>query len=132
MEAPDDKRDPRTYAIIEAAMEVHGIMGCAYLDRVHQEALEIEFKMRDLPHVREKPFEIYYKEQQLSRVYRPDFICFKFVVVDVKALARLGPIEEAQMINYLKTTACEIGLVLNFGTPSLQYRRFVLSKERHS
>ena len=69
-----------------------------------------------------------YKGQRLSSTYRADFICFGSVVVELKALPKLAGLEEAQILNYLKIAGLEIGLLLNFGTESLQYRRFVFSK----
>jgi len=71
---------------------------------------------------------VFYDEVRLESFYRPDFICFDGVVVELKAPARVGGIEEAQVINYLKTCGHEIGLILNFGTRSLEYRRFAFSK----
>jgi len=120
----NDKRDPRTYAILGAAMEVHRQLGCGFLEPVYQEALAIEFANQGVPFRREVELPIIYKGQQLKASYRADFICFDLIVVEVKALTRIGGIEEAQLINYLKATGLELGLLLNFGAASLQYRRF--------
>jgi GxxExxY protein len=120
--------DPRTYAIIGAAMEVHRNLGCGFLELIYQEALTIEFLEREIPFQREIKFPVFYKDIRLRSFYRPDFICFDGVVVELKALAHIGGIEEAQVINYLKTCGQEIGLLLNFGTRSLEYRRFAFSK----
>jgi GxxExxY protein len=122
------KDDPRTYAIIGAAMEVHRVLGCGFLEPVYQKALVVEFSNRKIPFRRETSFPVFYKEVKLDTPYRPDFICFDNVVVELKALARIGGIEESQVINYLKVTEHETGLLLNFGARSLEYRRFVLSK----
>jgi len=121
------KDDPRTYAIIGAAMEVHRVLGCGFLEPVYQKALAVEFTNRKITYRREKSFPVFYKDVELDVPYRPDFICFDNVVVELKALARISGIEESQVINYLKVTGHEIGLLLNFGTRSLEYRRFVLS-----
>jgi GxxExxY protein len=122
------ERDPRTFAIIGAAMEVHQVLGCGFLEPVYQEALAIEFTKREILYRRENTFPMFYKEIKLNTPYRPDFICFDGVVVELKALLRIGAIEEAQVINYLKVTKYEIALLLNFGSRSLEYRRFILSK----
>ena len=122
------KGDPRTYAIIGAAMEVHRLLGCGFLEPVYQDALEVEFGKRRIPYRREMKFPVFYKEVELNTPYRPDFICFDDLVVELKALSRVGRIEESQVINYLKVTGHETGLLLNFGSRSLEHRRFVLSK----
>ena len=122
------KRDPRTYAIIGAAMEVHGELGCGFLEAVYQEALALEFQSRDIPYRREVVLPITYKRQRLTTTYRADFICYENVVVELKALKELGGVEEAQIINYLKATGIRTGLLINFGTKSLTHKRFVYSK----
>ena len=103
------QRDPRTYAIIGAAMEVHRQLGCGFLEPVYQEAMALELKSRDIPYSRESSFPVSYKGQRLSNRYRPDFICFGGVIVEVKALTRLSSVEESQVINYLKVTGYHTG-----------------------
>ena len=66
-----------------------------------------------------------YKGRRLNTTYRADFICFDAVVLEIKAIAKLSGAEEAQIINYLKATGYRVGLLLNFGSESLQYKRFV-------
>ena len=121
------QRDPRTYKIIGAAMEVHRQLGCGFLEAVYQEALALELKNRGIPFSRELAFPVLYKGHLLRKKYQPDFICFDGVIVEVKALTRLSSLEESQLINYLRVTGYHTGLLLNFGTGSLQQRRFVLS-----
>jgi GxxExxY protein len=120
--------DPRTYSIIGAAMEVHRQLGCGFLEPVYQEALAIEFTNRDIPFVKEVKLPLAYKGRALETKYCADFICFDNVVVELKALVRTSGTEEAQVINYLKATGHEVGLLINFGRRSLEHRRFVLTK----
>lgn len=107
--------DPRTYAIIGAAMEVHKQLGCGFLEPVYQEAMAIELSKRQIPFSREVKLPVFYKEMRLNTPYRVDFICFDEVAVELKALAQLSGTEEAQLIDYLKASGREM---LNFGARS--------------
>lgn len=84
-----------------------------------------EFTIRDLPFQREVELPIFYKGGKLQTTYRVDFICFESVLVELKALSQIGGMEEAQILNYLKASGHEIGLLLNFGARSLEYKRFI-------
>ena len=117
-------RDMLTYEIIGAAMEVHKQLGPGFLEAVYHEALAIEFTLRNIPFLHEVDLPIQYKEHQLSTFYRADFLCYNSIIVEIKALKRLSGTEESQIINYLKASGHKIGLLLNFGSPSLQYKRF--------
>ena len=118
--------DPRTYAIIGAAMEVHRQLGCGFLEPIYQEAFALELVNRQIPFTDELRYRIDYKGRLLNKYYRPDCVCFESVIVELNALARLTKLEESQIINYLKITGFKIGLLLNFGGRSLEQRRFVL------
>jgi len=119
------EKDPRTHAIIGAAMEVHNIMGPGHLEAVYHECLEIESKRRKISYVSNRQVEIYYKDVKLKRYYVPDFIFFKEIIVEIKAEKRLTKEDEAQIINSLKTSRKQVGLLINFGEASLVFRRFV-------
>ncbi len=114
------------YQIVGAAMEVHKELGCGFLEAVYQEALAIEFEERKIPFEEEKEIEIFYKDLRLDKKYRADFFCFNKIIVEVKALSGLAPEHESQLLNYLKATEEKVGVLLNFGTSSLQYKRMVL------
>ena len=109
-------------------MEVHRQLGCGFLESVYQEALALELRSREIPYTRELKFPVLYKGRTLNCQYRPDFICFESVIVELKALGQLSHIEESQVINYLKVTGFQTGLLLNFGAKSLEQRRFVLTQ----
>ena len=121
-------RDPDTYKIIGAAMEVHSELGCGYLEAVYKAALRIEFRRRSIEFRPEVPLPIDYKGERLPKNYRVDFVCGP-VLVEAKALTGLAPVHEAQVINYLRASGLKRGLLLNFGTPSLQHRRLVWKYE---
>jgi GxxExxY protein len=123
----DKTGDPRTFAIIGAAMEVHRHLGCGFAEPIYQAALEIEFTLRGIPFHREDEVTVFYKDNELRNKYKPDFICFGEVIVELKALSRLGGTEEMQVLNYLKATGFMAGLLLNFGNPSLEFDRYVWS-----
>ncbi len=122
------QRDQRTYAIIGAAMEVHRELGSGFLEAVYHEALAIEMTSRNIQFVHEVELPVIYKGQQLATSYRADFICFDNVIVEIKALGELKTLQEAQILNYLKATGLGVGLLINFGAESLQYKRFVNTK----
>ena len=118
-------RDERTYRIIGAAMEVHKELGCGFLEAVYQEALQREFVHERIPFQSQPSIQIEYKGQLLNKSYQPDFICYDDVIVEIKAISNLTGLEEAQIINYLKATGFKVGLLLNFGSKSLEHKRLV-------
>lgn len=118
-------RDPKTYAIIGAAMDVHRELGCGFLEAVYQEALAVEFTQRGIPFQREVDLLVFYKGEKLRAGYRVDFLCYGEIVTELKALAGITGVEEAISLNYLKASKQHAGLLLNFGASSLQFRRFV-------
>jgi GxxExxY protein len=120
-----EERDPQTYAIIGAAMEIHRQLGHGFLEAVYQHAAAIEFPLKGIPFEREVALPIRYKNILLPIQYRADFICFSDIIVEFKALSRLTNVEEAQLLNYLKATGVQRGLLINFGASSLQCKRLV-------
>lgn len=117
--------DQRTFRIIGAGLEVHKELGCGFLEVVYQEALEREFTTQEIPFRSQPVLQIFYKGSPLNKTYQPDFICYDKVVVEIKAISNLSGMEEAQIINYLKASGLKTGLLLNFGSKSLEYKRFV-------
>ena len=108
-------------------MTVHKELGCGFLGAVYQEALEKEFVTQGVVFKAQPVVEIFYKGKPLTKKYLPDFVCFNDIIVEIKALNKLSGIEEAQIINYLKAARMKVGLLLNFGSSSLEQKRFVYS-----
>jgi GxxExxY protein len=120
-----DIRDPQTHAIIGASFEVHNRLGCGFLEPVYSAALSREFNHCEIPFEREVPLEIVYRGQPLDCTYRADFICYGEIIVELKAVDALAKIHTSQVINYLNATGIKRGLLLNFGTTSLEFKRLV-------
>jgi GxxExxY protein len=115
------------YAIVGAAMEVHRENGFGFSEPVYQECLEIELATRKIPFVPQKEMPIFYKGNQIRKTYIADLIACDKIVVELKALDKLTSREEAQVINYLKVSKLEVGVLINFGAPSLEWKRIVLT-----
>ena len=106
-------------------MEVHAQLGHGFLEAVYQEALALELEARGIPFQREVVLPVFYKEQRLSCSYRADFICYDDLVLELKATAKLTGADESQAINELKATGMNRAILLNFDSPSLEYKRLV-------
>jgi GxxExxY protein len=117
-----------TGRILGVAMEVHRELGCGFLEAIYQEAFEHEMKLSRISFIPQKPHRVAYKDIILRHPYVPDLIVEGKAVVDLKAIREIGAIEEAQMINYLKITKLQVGLIINFGCRSLEWKRLVLSE----
>jgi len=115
------------YAIVGAAMEVHRENGFGFSEPVYQECLEVEIASRSIPFVPQKEMPIYYKGKQIKKTYIADLIAYDKIVVELKALDKLTSREESQVINYLKVSKLEVGVLINFGAPSLEWKRIVLT-----
>ena len=114
-----------TYKIIGAAMEVHKTLGPGFLEAVYEEALAYELKKLGLAFERQKALAVYYKGMILGD-YRADFVVENSVIIELKAQKALTPVDEAQLINYLKATNLRVGLLFNFGARSLQQVRRIV------
>jgi GxxExxY protein len=113
------------YEIVGAAMEVHRELGSGFLEAVYQETLAIEFRLRKIPFIEQPQLRLEFKGQQLSCFYKPDFLCYEELIVEIKSMRKCGRNEEAQIINALKASKKKVGLLINFGEISLFWKRFI-------
>ena len=119
--------EQETYVLRGAVYEVYREMGCGFLEPVYQECLEKELEMRDVPFIREQKLPLSYKGKPLTQTYRPDFICYDSIIIELKALSSTGGEHKAQVLNYLKATGKRLGLLVNFGCyPKATIERIVL------
>jgi len=114
------------FRIVGAAMEVHKILGCGFLEPVYQEALEKEFAIQGIPFQPQCSLQIQYKGSYLNKGYVADFVAYEKIIVEIKALEHFDPVHTAQVLNYLKASSFRVGLLINFGTHSLEWKRIVL------
>jgi GxxExxY protein len=113
-----------TGKILEAAFAVHNTLGCGFLEKVYSSALLFELRNMGLQCDHEVAFKVKYKDVEVGD-YFADLIVEKRVLVELKACVALDSVHEAQILNYLKASSIQVGLLMNFGKSKLQYRRFV-------
>ena len=119
------------YEIQGAAFEVYKEMGCGFLEAVYQECLEKELAKRSISFQSQVELHLNYKGEQLNQTYKPDFICFDKIIVEIKAVKELASEHKAQLLNYLKATGLELGLLVNFGSyPKVEIIRMANSNFR--
>ncbi len=111
-----------TRRIIGAAMRVHSTLGNGFKEVIYQRALAIEFAFQNLSFEREKEMNLYYRNQHIG-TRRVDFLVEGCVMVEIKAVIRLEDVHLAQALNYLEAYHMQVGLLLNFGARSLEYKR---------
>ena len=113
------------YEIVGAAMEVHKELGRGFLEAVYEKAFLIELGARKIPFESQKQLAIFYKGKRLEKEYYADVVCYGKIIVELKALDRLTSKEESQVLNYLKASGLKVGVLINFGGASLEWKRFV-------
>ena len=122
----DLKFEEESYRIRGAVFEVYREMGCGFLEPVYQECLEKELGRQGIPFVAQRELILHYKGDRLEQTYKPDFICFERIIVELKAVKELANEHRAQVHNYLKATGLELGLLVNFGHhPKVEIERIV-------
>lgn len=117
----------QSYKINGAAFHVYNTLGHGFLEAVYQEALEIEFKKRNIPYEREKELKIIYDGVELKQTYKADFVCYDKIIVELKAVSDLDDAHRSQVYNYLRATGYKLGLLYNFGCSlELEKERIVI------
>lgn len=116
------------HRIVGCAMEVLNSVGHGFHEKIYENGLVVEFKLQNIPFAQQPSFPITYKTVELGK-YIPDLICFDKVIIDTKTIERISDHEMGQMLNYLKVTGYEVGLLINFRHAKLDWKRVVLQKK---
>jgi GxxExxY protein len=115
------------YEIQGAVFDVYREMGCGFLESVYQECLEKELKHRNVPFKSQPELKLIYKGEELQQTYKPDFVCYEKIILELKSVKEIAPEHKSQVINYLKSTGMKLGLLINFGDyPKVSITRLVL------
>ncbi len=117
-----------SYKIIGACFEVHKQLGPGFLESVYTEALESEFQKIDIPYEKEKKLQIFYGDQLMKKYFKADFICFDKIILEIKATDILIKAHVQQITNNVRATNLRLGILINFGSPSLTYKRIINSR----
>lgn len=119
--------EDEVFLIRGAAFEVHNEMGNGFLEAIYQDCLAKEFRRLNIPFVEYKPLALTYKGEAVGPVYKPDFVCFDKIILELKVASDIAPEHQAQLLHYLKATGLRLGLVINFGRPGkVQFVRVIL------
>ncbi len=114
-----------TYKIIGACYEVFNTLGNGFLEAVYHRSLEHELKKRDLPFKSNVKFKVHYDGVDLNKVYIADFVCYGKIILELKASSKYHPDQFRQLLNYLKVSGYQLGLLINFGQKSLKIKRVI-------
>jgi GxxExxY protein len=116
-----------SYSINGAIFDVYREMGCGFLEAVYQECLAKEFTLRKIPFAAQPEVKLTYKQQPMIQIYRPDFVCYGKIIVELKAVKEIAAEHQAQTLNYLKASGLTLGLLVNFGAyPKATIQRLAL------
>jgi GxxExxY protein len=114
------------YRIQGAIYDVYRELGSGFLETVYQECLERAFVLSGIPFEVQKELPIYFRGARINQHFRADFICFDTIILEIKAVREIAPEHKAQVLNYLKATGLQVGLLVNFGShPKVTIQRFV-------
>lgn len=114
-----------TYQIIGSCMKVHQELGAGFLESVYQEAVEKTFAKNQVPYKLQQKIKILFDGAELDKYFVADFVCFDKIILEIKACEYISKSHQSQLLNYLKSTKMEIGLLVNFGESSLNWKRLI-------
>jgi GxxExxY protein len=118
----------KVFQIIASALEILNTLGCGLLEKPYENALAVEFKIRNMPFHQQKRFTVTYKSVEIGE-YKADLIVFDKIIVEIKTVERITNIERAQLINYLKITGLQLGIILNFKHSILEWERIIFCSQ---
>ena len=122
-----------SYRIIGACFEVYKQKGAAFTEPIYQECLHLELGLQNIPFVAQPILELEYKGKTLVQTFRPDFVCFGKIIVEIKAAEKLADVHRAQTLNYLSAIRFDLALLINFGHyPKIEYERIANTEGRTS
>lgn len=115
-----------SFDIVGAAMQVHRALGPGFSEPIYQESLKIELDFRNIPNEPQKRMSILDRSQELETYFKPDFVCYDKIIVEIKALKKISGLEFSQTLNYLRVSGFRLGLLINFGSSGkLEWKRIV-------
>ena len=117
------------FKLMGAAFEVHNETGGGLLEEIYQECMEMELEFRGIPFEAHEQIQTFYKNRKLKKNYIPDLLVYRGIVVELKAVSKLAPEHEAQLLNYMRLSQMPIGYLVNFGPiEGVEWKRFILSE----
>lgn len=114
-----------SYELVGACMKIHSALGCGYKEVIYQDALEVELKNKRIPFEKEKKFEVVYEGVTLKHHFIADFVIDENIIIELKSCKEIINPFIAQTIQYLKASGLKLGIIINFGNSSLEYKRIV-------
>ena len=124
------KLNEKTYKLIGVLFDVHRNLGRGFSEIVYKDAIEYEFKQLNIPFEREKEYAVNYKDTVLKHKFYADFVVYDEIILEVKTVDILIKPHFNQCLNYLRVSGNEIALLVNFNSVSLEYKRFLLTKNK--
>ena len=116
------------YSIIGSSMEILNTLGCGLQEKVYENSLVVDFKLKNISCEQQKRFPVFYKKHEVG-TFIPDLIAYGKIVIDAKVIPKITDSDRGQILNYLKLTKLKLGLIINFKNPTLEYERVILDNK---